>query len=505
MKLKSLVGKLHPLERKVLPVLAGEKSFSRIVERSGLQEIEVMRALQWLENKKALKILKGKKKVVKLDKQGKKYVREGLPERKFLSVLSDKFLGLKEAAKKSGLSGEELNACLGLLKGKLAIEIKKEKELMVRLGGQGKRFLEEGTPEEKFLGKKWPVDFDTVKELDKLALDNLLKRKGFLKVEEVKEVSVALSDLGKQLVKSDLGQEMIGRLTPGMLKDGSWKGKKFRAYDVEINVPKIYGGKKQHYRAFLDEVREKFLSLGFEEMSGPMVESEFWNMDALFMPQFHSARDIHDAYYIKEPKQAKLEGRLVGKVKEAHERGIGGSKGWQYKFDEEKTKQLILRTQGTACSARKLASKELKIPGKYFGITRCFRPDVADASHLPDFNQVEGIVVEEGLDLRHLVGLLKMFAREFAGAKEVKVVPGYFPFTEPSCELFAKHKEMGWIELGGAGIFRPELVKPLVGKEVPVLAWGIGVDRLGMFKLGLKDIRDLFSHDLGLLRRMKAI
>ena len=98
-----------------------------------------------------------------------------------------------------------------------------------------------------------------------------------------------------------------------------------------------------------------------------------------------------------------------------------------------------------------------------------------------------------------------MFAKEFAETDQIKIVPSYFPFTEPSAELFAKHPQLGWIELGGAGIFRPEVVVPLVGKNISVLAWGLGIDRLGMFKLGIKDIRDLFSHDISFLRNSKVI
>jgi phenylalanyl-tRNA synthetase alpha chain len=301
-------------------------------------------------------------------------------------------------------------------------------------------------------------------------------------------------------------KDIHDRLTPSMLRDSSWQNKKLRRYDVKINVPSIFGGKKQHYLNFLDEVRSKFLAVGFKEMFGPIVETEFWDMDALFMPQFHSARDIHAAYYVKEPKYEEVDKKLIEKVKLSHEIGKGTiSKGWQYKFSTEKTKQLILRTQGTALSARMLTSKDLNIPGKYFGIARCFRPDVVDATHAPDFNQVEGIVVEEGLNFRHLKGLLKLFAEEFAETDQIKITPAYFPFTEPSAELHAKHPELGWIELGGSGIFRPELVQPLLGYEIPVLAWGLGVDRLAMFKLGFKDIRQLFSHDLNILRNSKVI
>ncbi|MBI4440520.1 phenylalanine--tRNA ligase subunit alpha, partial [Candidatus Woesearchaeota archaeon] len=217
------------------------------------------------------------------------------------------------------------------------------------------------------------------------------------------------------------------------------------------------------------------------------------------------ARDIHDAYYIKEPKYGKLDEKLVQGVKRAHENGFGtGSRGWHYDFDEKRTHRHLLRTQTTACSARMLASKELQIPGKYFAIARCFRYDVIDATHLADFNQTEGFVIEEGLNFRHLIGLLKMFAEEFCQTDRIKITPAYFPFTEPSAELHAKHPELGWIELGGSGIFRPEMLKPL-GIDKPVIAWGIGIDRLAMFNLGLNDIRDLFSHDLKFLRNAKVV
>jgi len=241
-------------------------------------------------------------------------------------------------------------------------------------------------------------------------------------------------------------------------------------------------------------------------MSGPLVETEFWGMDALFMPQFHSARDIHGAYYTESPKNGSVDKKFMELVKGSHEQGKGTiSKGWGYQFSEQKTQQHILRTQGTALSARMLASPDLQIPGKYFSIARCFRPDVVDATHAPDFNQVEGIVVEEGLDFRHLKGLLNMFAKEFAHATKIKIKPAYFPFTEPSAELFAKHPDLGWIELGGSGILRPEVVKPLLGREVSVLAWGLGIDRIAMFNLGIKDIRELFSRKLDFIRGAKVI
>jgi len=502
MDIKNLIETLHPLERKVLPVLDKTLDFNEIIKQTGLKDVEVMRALQWLQNKEVLKLKDNLKEVIVLGKNGEKYIKEKLPEKRFLNEIKDQPKTSEEIQKI--LSKEEFGVSMGILKKNSAVLIdKKDGKLNFKITPMGKKFLEK-QEEENFLKKQFPVELKKLSEEEKSVFEILKKRKDLLQTKLLKIKQIELTDLGKKAAKEKIsGENVIDRLTPNLLKTGNWKGKKFRRYDVEINVPQIYGGRKQHYRRFLDQVREKFKSLGFQEMTGPIVETDFWDMDALFMPQFHSARDIHQAYYIKDPEKSILDEKIVEKVKKAHENGFNtGSKGWQYKFDSERTKRNLLRTQGTACSARKLASKDLKIPGKYFGMTRCFRYDVIDATHLPDFNQTEGIVVEEGLTIKHLFGLLKMFAKEFADTDEIKIVPGYFPFTEPSCELFAKHPDLGWIELGGAGIFRPELTKPL-GVDVPVIAWGLGIDRIAMFKLGIKDIRQLFSHDLKFLRSTK--
>jgi phenylalanyl-tRNA synthetase alpha chain len=208
---------------------------------------------------------------------------------------------------------------------------------------------------------------------------------------------------------------------------------------------------------------------------------------------------------LKYPKIGKLpREEIVEQVKACHEDGwITGSKGWRYKWDPRKAMRLLPRAHGTCLSARTLASNP-EIPGKYFAIARCYRPDVLDATHLIEFNQAEGIVIDESLNLKNLLGILEIFAKEIAGAEKVKFFPDYYPFTEPSVQLSAYHPEMGWIEFGGSGIFREELTKPL-GIDVPVIAWGIGIDRLAMFKLGVDDIRYLFSHDLRWLRETKMV
>jgi phenylalanyl-tRNA synthetase alpha chain len=208
-------------------------------------------------------------------------------------------------------------------------------------------------------------------------------------------------------------------------------------------------------------------------------------------------------YFVKNPTHAKsIAEPFLSQVAEAHENGgATGSKGWRYSYDRERARRRILRSQGTAVSARMLANKP-DIPGKYFSIARCFRYDQVDATHATDFFQVEGIVLGQDINFRTLLGLLNLFASEMAQAKEIKFLPAYFPFTEPSVEMHVRHPKLGWMELGGAGLFRPEVTLPL-GVNVPVIAWGLGLDRMAMVALGIHDIRDLFTSDLETVRNMR--
>ncbi len=296
--------------------------------------------------------------------------------------------------------------------------------------------------------------------------------------------------------------EELNSLTPAQLASGGWKGRTFRAYNVQAPAARLIIGRRNPYQEFILGVKDKLVSLGFEEFDGPIVETEFWNGDALFMPQFHAARDIHDVYYAKNPTHAKaIEQPWLDRVAAAHtDGGDTGSRGWQYHFDRDFTRRLVLRSQGTVLSAKQLP--HAKVPGKYFGVVRCFRYDQVDAPTAPTSTKPR----ESCWARTSICGLCwacsKCFAIEVAGATEVKYVPGYFPFTEPSIEVHIKHPVLGWFELGGSGIFRPEVTKSL-GIEVPVLAWGLGIDRMALMSLGLSDLRELFTNNLETLRLRK--
>jgi len=234
-------------------------------------------------------------------------------------------------------------------------------------------------------------------------------------------------------------------------------------------------------------------------MSSEYVQPAFWNMDTLFIPQDHSARDMQDTFFLENPSSIPLDDRdLVEKIRAIHENGGDtGSKGWGGKWSEEKAKQALLRTHSTCSSIRYIAAHP-DAPQKAFSISRIFRKESIDATHLPEFSQIEGIVIDENASLDMLISLIREFYSRM-GFDEIHVRPSYFPYTEPSLELevFFNGK---WLELGGAGVFRPEVLAPF-GVKTPVLAWGFGFERLAMLKWNIKDIRDLYISDIDSLRK----
>ncbi|HEU4683923.1 MAG TPA: phenylalanine--tRNA ligase subunit alpha [Nitrospira sp.] len=518
MNITSLIDSLHPLEIKVLAAFAnpGVEALDteQLARATGLEPSQISMAVEWLLAKSLLTIQQEVvTPVVSLTKIGEQYFERYSPIERVLSIAREaaaagKRLTIQDIQAQEDLAASDVSGAIGCLK--------KEGALLIIQGGcleptgrpsqtaetmrellhvlhAGARELQSFSEGQQRIIQTYSVKRGNTKE--PFRVDDRVTRR--LKLTE------AGAEAGRQLARQDSAEE-VSQLTPELLKDGAWRSKRFRKYTISLRAPRIAPGKRHPYREFLDTVKTKLVSMGFQEMRGPLVETEFWDMDALFMPQFHPARDIHDVYFVKDPKLAKaLEEPFLSRVKEAHERGgQTGSTGWGYRFDPERASRLILRSQGTAVSAHTLASGP-SIPGKYFSIARCFRYDQVDATHATDFFQVEGIVLGEDINFRTLLGLLDLFAREVAQAKEVKFLPAYFPFTEPSVELHVRHPRLGWMELGGAGLFRPEVSLPL-GVTVPVIAWGLGLDRMAMVALGIHDIRELFTDNLDLIRSTRG-
>ncbi len=241
-------------------------------------------------------------------------------------------------------------------------------------------------------------------------------------------------------------------------------------------------------------------------MRGNFVDTEFWNFDCLYVPQDHPAREMQDTFYMKNPHLGDLPEWAEERIGKTHEQGTSKSwLSWGGKWSPDMARQLVLRTHTTVLSARTLVylRENGKIPGKYFSVGRVFRNEAIDWSHLSEFDQCEGIVVDPDVTFRHLLGYLKIFFNKL-GYPEARFRPAYFPYTEPSVEIEVYHPvKRKWVELGGAGVFRPEVTEPLLGEDIPVLAWGPGLSRMVFIDFDLKDIRRLYANDLEVLRKIK--
>ncbi|MBI4393448.1 MAG: phenylalanine--tRNA ligase subunit alpha [Euryarchaeota archaeon] len=497
-------------EKRVLVALhkLGPTSPQELLKVSGLTElVEVMNGASWLRAKGLLKWDEKFNVSYRLTDEGRELVNR-LPERRLFRLLEKNggtvllkavaILTLNDGPDRKILP-EEIPIAVGWLKRKGLAEITKDGvETMVRTRPGAEIII---TPDEKVMTMLAAAPEGVPEsDLDSRGVNLLLGRQNILKKKEETAWRFELTDKGRAMVEAGIDlQETVSQITPELIQSGAWKTASIRAYDVASFAPPVYGGKTHPMRRIVDDIRRIFLSMGFTEIGGPFVRSCFWDMDVLFVPQDHPAREMQDTFYLSNPAKSAIKDRkLLDRVKGVHESGKGvDSTGWGYKWSEAEGSRMILRTHTTVDTISHLA-KHNEPPVKAFAIGRVFRKEAMDATHLPEFHQVEGIVMEEGANLRELIGLLREFFQNQMGFEEVRVRPGYFPYTEPSLEVDVRFRGK-WLELGGAGIFRPEVTRP-IGCKAPVLAWGLGLERLAMLKLGLTDIRDLYLPDIDWLR-----
>ncbi len=503
---QKILESLSQNERKVLPLLK-EKSVNEICKKSNLDKVSVLRVLEFLQNKGVVELKKTSKKLIYPGVNGVLYKRVGLPERRLLTLIDSRkdVLNLEETQKISKLSENEFKAALGVLKKKAMLDIKNGKIILTANQNEiRKKMLEE-----KFI-EDLPLELPSLTPEQIFSLKALQNRKEIVEIKDKNLIQIKVTELGEKIINNSDSEipeknKLIEQVTSQIIRTGDWKGKKFRRYDVSSSVPKIYGGKRHFVNQAIDYAKSIWTDLGFEEMSGNLIQKSFWNFDALFTAQDHPVRELQDTFYLN--KTAELpEKKIVSQVKNAHESGIGGSKGWQYSWNEQDAKRLVLRTHTTGLSALKLyqLAQEGKIKkGKYFAIGKCFRNETIDWSHGFEFNQTEGIVIDKDANFRHLLGYLKEFFSKM-GFEKIRFTPAYFPYTEPSVEIHWWHPERKiWLELGGAGIFRPEVTIPLLGEHIPVLAWGPGFDRIIMDYYKIKDLREMYKNDINQLRKTK--
>ncbi|MBS7619878.1 phenylalanine--tRNA ligase subunit alpha [Candidatus Bathyarchaeota archaeon] len=499
---ESVASELHENERKIISLLKdrGELTVDQLVDETGLSRDAIERACDWSETKGIISVSQKKRREFRLTEEGRQYAREGLPEKRLLQTVGDDGIEIAQLKERFhpldiALAWVRVNEWGTISGGKL------------KLTTNGRKALQTQVMDEKILHKlmESPMEEELLDEAAKRRITLMLKR-GLVDVSEATDKRVKLTGFGESVALSlehISDEKLITQLTPNHLRYKEWREARFQRYDVTLPAPKVYPGKRHFISQVIDYIRRFWVEMGFKEMKGPILELAFWNFDALFQPQDHPARDLADTFYMKTPYKGRLpDERLVSRVKATHENGWEtGSTGWQYKWDPEFASRCCLRTHTTSLSVNTLAGlKESDLPAKFFSVGRVFRNETIDWNHLMEFYQTDGIVVGKGVTFRNLLGYLKEYL-ERLGLEKFRFRPGYFPYTEMSleAEVWIEEKQ-SWTELFGAGMFRPEVVKPLIGFEVPVLAWGPGFDRIVMRHYGINNIRTLYSNDIGQLR-----
>ena len=457
--------------------------------KSALGEKEAMSAASWLRSKGLVDISESSKIFLFPNDEGKKYAEQGLPERRAVEWLNQMGESLVDELP---LDDNEKRVVIGWLKRKKFADLEKTED--------GLKLIPTGnvdeTPDEGvlvLLSRKPMAE----EEIDQEGLALLKGRQVLSNREEVSRI-FTLTDEGQNYDIENIDENIIGELTPEMIQSGGWKDKKFQRYSTETTLESSEFATLHPLTRFTEEIRSIFLQMGFTEIEDDYVESAFWNMDVLFIPQDHPARELQDTFYLSEPASFVINDEdLLDQVKSIHEDGGDTeSIGWGSNWSKETAQQALLRTHTTVGTIRYLSDNP-EPPVRVFSVGRVFRREALDSTHLPEFTQVEGIIVEPEANFGMLIGVLKEFYRRM-GFHDVRVRPAYFPYTEPSLEVEVRFGNR-WLELGGAGIFRPEVTAPF-GIECPVLAWGLGLERLAMLHLGIKDIRMLYQSDLQWLK-----
>jgi phenylalanyl-tRNA synthetase alpha chain len=465
-----------------------------------------MNASSWLQAKGLVKIDEVIKRSYSL--KNPQVASRPLPERVTIEILSKDHKGKGSMAdlKKSGkLKNEDIAIALGWIRKKGWGEVTKHgTETIITLTEKGTAALHTKGEDELLIEKLAKADISETDAMREI-IEMLKQRKDIVNEKHIATRTISLTIEGSKMAGLDLKiREEVAQLTPELIQSGKWRDVEVRKYDVKAFAPMIHGGRRHPLTIQLEKVRSIFLNMGFTEVTGQFVESAFWNMDVLFTAQDHPARELQDTFYVKNPEKLSLseDEELVEKVKQVHENGWKtGSLGWRYKWSRAEAEKALLRTHTTVNSVRYIA-KHPKPPFKVFCLGRIFRNEAMDSTHLPEFTQIEGIVCEKGANFDMLCGLLKEFYTRM-GIPKIRIRPAYFPYTEPSLEV-EFYWNGQWMELGGAGVFRPEVTAPL-GVNEPVLAWGLGFERLAMIQWGLKDIRDIYVSDVDWLKSMPQV
>ena len=302
----------------------------------------------------------------------------------------------------------------------------------------------------RFLGKKGEIT-------------NVLKQMGKLSPEE-RPVMGQLANAVRQTV-----EDAIAKAAEELKNKQKELQLKAETIDVTLPGEPQPEGHRHPLEIVLNEVKDIFIGMGFSIADGPEVEWDYYNFEALNIPEGHPARDTQDTFYI--------------------------------------TEKMLLRTQTSPCQIRYMENH--KPPIRMIAPGRVFRSDPVDATHSPLFHQIEGLVVDKNITMADLKGNLLTLAKKLYGENtEIRLRPHHFPFTEPSCEIDVSCfrcggkgcpmcKNEGWIEILGAGMVHPKVLERggIDPEEYSGFAFGLGVERLAMFRFSVDDMRLYYEND----------
>ncbi|MBB6452051.1 phenylalanyl-tRNA synthetase alpha chain [Salirhabdus euzebyi] len=309
-----------------------------------------------------------------------------------------------------------------------------------------------------YLGKKGPIT-------------EVLRGMGKLSAEERPVVGQLANDV-REAIANELNQKQ-DQLEKVALE------KKLSEESIDVTLPgrPIPTGGPHLLTKLIEEIEDLFIGMGFQVAEGPEVEQDYYNFEALNLPKGHPARDMQDSFYI--------------------------------------TEELLLRTHTSPVQARTMEKHEGRGPVKIICPGKVYRRDTDDATHSHQFTQIEGLYVDKNVRMSDLKGVLNAFAKKMFGqTREIRLRPSFFPFTEPSVEMdisckmchgegCSVCKQTGWIEILGAGMVHPNVLK-MAGfdpDQYTGFAFGMGPERIAMLKYGIDDIRHFYTNDVRFLKQ----
>lgn len=500
---------MHRYEEAVLKALGDGKQLDleELLGKSGLTREEALWAIENLSSRSAIEVKKRDVENIVLTEEGRTYSASKMPEEELVIALHNA-AGASPIASLQSMENFMIGFTWAKKNGWVILDAEK-----IKLTKDGSEIA---TGRKQYPYKDLLYTLGRLQNVSREMLDqhreeisNLRKRNLIQITKKSLIQSLKITAKGKEELKTKPKTEQIDALSKAAMAGKEWEGKEFKPYDVNIDVEREPITIRHPLRKTISRIKETYLSMGFKEVSGPIIEPAFWVFDSLFMPQDHPAREIQDAFYLSNPEKLRVTPKeYLAKVKAAHLESWGGD------WSTEMAEQAMLTTQTTSVSARyieevvrSVASKaeDLSFPVKLFSIGRVFRNENIDYRHLTDFYQTDGIVIGNNLTMANLFGVLADLYGSM-GMTKIRFKPSYFPFVEPGVEVYAYSEKLNeWVEMCGGGMIRRE-VSGVPRKNLTVLAWGGGVERMTLLNdPSISSIVELYNNGIGWLRNRRRI